>query len=42
MREKKFLQVTEKHLDCDVHNAHIYSAFTVANLGLLLQAYTGD
>lgn len=31
-KEKKFLQVAEKHLDCDVHNAHICSAFTVANL----------
>ena len=31
VKEKKFLQVAEKHLDGDVHNAHICSAFTIAN-----------
>ena len=31
VREKRFLQVAEKHLDYDVHNAHICCIFTVAN-----------
>lgn len=30
-KEKSFLQLTEKHLDRDVHNAHIYCAFAFAN-----------
>ena len=33
-REKKILQLTEKYLNCDVHNAHICYAFTIANPGI--------
>ena len=41
-REKKFLQLTEKYLNCDVHNAHICYAFTIANPRIAFAAYTCD
>lgn len=42
-KEKSFLQLTEKHLDRDVHNAHIYTVHSLTlNLSLPLQAHTGD
>ena len=46
MKEKKFLQVAEKHLDCDVQNAHIclciHPSLTLGLLFFFLQAYACD
>lgn len=36
VKEKEFLEVVEKHLNRDVHDAHIYSPFTVANPSIVL------